>query len=69
MPADVVDRQDVLMRQGRGRSRLPLEAREPLGIGREHVGQHLDGDVPSQSRVVGPIHLTHPAGANQASTS
>ena len=43
--------------------RFALEAREPLGIGDERVGQDLDGDVPLQPRVARAIDFAHAAGA------
>ena len=43
---------------------FPLEARHALGIERKGIGQDLDRDVTTESRVVGAIHLAHAAGAN-----
>ena len=42
-----------------GRVRLALEAPEPLGIGRQRRGQHLDRDVAPEPRVAGAIDLAH----------
>ena len=35
----------------------------PLGIGRQILGQHLDGDIPLQLGIVGAIDVAHTAGA------
>ena len=45
--------------------RFALEAREPIGVGRERVGQDLDRDVAIQLRVARAIDLAHPAGAER----
>ena len=50
---------DVGMVQGGERLRLAREPREPLGIAREELGQHLDGDVAIELRVARAIHLAH----------
>ena len=42
---------------------LALEAREPLGIGRERLRQDLQRDLTTELRVARAIHLTHPARA------
>ena len=47
----------------RSELRLALEAREPLGIVRERVGQDLDRDVAAEPRVARAIDLAHAAGA------
>ena len=62
---DLVDRDDVGMGEGGGGAGLALEAPEPLGIGGEVLGQHLDGDVASEPRVPRPIDLAHPARAER----
>jgi len=46
--------------------RLALEPRQPFGIPRHFDGQHLDGHVALQSRVVGSVHLAHATGAEAA---
>ena len=43
--------------------RFALEPREPVRVGRERLGQDLDGDVAIELRVARPIHFAHPAGA------
>ena len=39
-----------------------LEAREPLGVRCERLGQHLDRDVAIRASCRGAIHLAHAAG-------
>jgi hypothetical protein len=41
--------------------RFALESSEALSVGREEVGQHLERDVTTQSRIARSIHLAHPA--------
>ena len=41
-----------------------LEARQPVGIGRERLGEHLQRHVPVELGVAGLIHLTHAAFAD-----
>jgi len=64
--AEVVNRQDVGMRNRRHRTCLALEACDAVGIGGEGFRQDLDRDLAAQVRIVGPIHFAHPAGANRA---
>jgi hypothetical protein len=49
------------MVQGREYLRLAFEPGEPIGVTRHRRQQHLDGDVSLQSRIVGPVHLSHAA--------
>jgi hypothetical protein len=65
LPADLVDRHDVGMVQGRGGPRLLLETREPFAIGRELGGQDLDRHLASETRVACPVDLAHAAGAQR----
>ena len=58
-------RADVRMIQRGQRLRFALEAREPLGIGDEQLGQDLDRDVAIELRVARAIHLAHAAGAER----
>ena len=58
-----VDGDDVRVAERGDRLRLALEASQPLGIFGHGVWQHLDGDLPAQSRVEGSVHLTHAADA------
>jgi hypothetical protein len=43
---------------------LALEARQPFGVLREEVGQHLDRHVPLEVRVLRAIDFAHPARAD-----
>ena len=42
---------------------LALEAGQPFGIVAEDVGQHLDGDLAAEFRVLGAVDYTHSARA------
>ena len=53
------------MIERRERLRFAREAREPVGIGRERLGQHLQRDVAIEFGVAGAIDLTHSAFADQ----
>lgn len=53
------------MRQRRDRTRLAVKAVERCAILFEMRRQHLDRDVAMQPRVLGAIHLTHPADRNE----
>ena len=61
-----VDGADVRMIERGEHLRFALKPREPLGIGRERVGQDLQRDVATELRVARAIHLAHPARAEQA---
>src|SRR5262245_17897442 len=63
--ADVVDCDDVRVRQRGDRLRLALEPRAPLGVGGKAPGKDLDGDVAMQPRVAGAIDLAHSALAEE----
>ena len=64
--AEVVNRQDVGVRNRRHRTRLALEACDAIGIGGEGFRQNLDRDLAAQVRIVSPIHFAHSAGADRA---
>src|SRR5262245_15078979 len=49
------------MVQGRGGPGLLLEASSSLRIRRDARGQRLQGDVPAEAGVAGPVDLAHPA--------
>ena len=53
MRADVVDPDDVRMREARDRECLLLEAPQADRVLREFRRQHLDRHVPLQPRIVG----------------
>jgi hypothetical protein len=61
LPADVVDGEDVGMREGGDRLRLALEAGERVGARREMRRQHLERHVALEPRVARPIDLPHPS--------
>jgi hypothetical protein len=62
---DVVERQDVRVRQRGDRLRLALEASERVGVAGDALGQHLDRHFPLEPRVACPVDLAHPAGAER----
>ena len=45
--------------------RLALEAREPIGVGSEGLGQQLQRDIAPELRVGRAVHLAHAAGADR----
>lgn len=47
------------------RTRLLLEAAQPVTFGRRKPRQDLDSDIAIQPRVPGTIHLTHASRPNQ----
>ena len=52
-----------MIQRGKG-LRFTLEAREPIGVVCEGIGQDLDRDVSVQLRIARAIHLAHPAFAD-----
>src|SRR5262249_44383924 len=62
---EIVDREDVRLREAGDRLRLPLEPAERRGALSDGFGKALDGAVPSELRVPCPIDFTHPAGAER----
>jgi hypothetical protein len=65
LDAEIVDGEDVRMRQGGDRLGFPLEARARFRVAREMLWQDLDRDVAIQLRVAGAIDLSHPARAQR----
>ena len=59
--AELVDRQDVRVREGGDGLGLALEAAERLRVVREVAREHLHGDVAVQPRVAGVEHDAHAA--------
>ena len=59
-----MDSRDVRVIQLREGLGFTLEAREPISIVRERLGQDLDRDVTIQLRVAGPEDLPHAACAD-----
>ena len=64
--ADIVDGADVGVVERRGRPRFPLETFQRLRRRGDPVRQHFDRHHPFETRVRGPIHFAHPAGAERA---
>ncbi len=64
--ADVVDRADVRVVEGRDALRLALEARAELRVGREQRRQQLERHVAIEPRVAGAVDLAHPARAERS---
>jgi hypothetical protein len=56
---DPVDRGDVGMIERGEDPRLALEAGDTVRVGRERVGQHLDGDVSSEPGVGRLVDVAH----------
>ena len=63
--ADVVNREDVRVRERGNRAGLALEPRERVGIAGKIRRDRLHRDVAAQARIAGAIHLAHPARAQQ----
>ena len=57
--AEVVDRDDVLVRELAGGARLAEESLAELGVLIDRRRDDLDGDDPLEQRVAGAIHDTH----------
>lgn len=66
MPPEVMDGENVGMREGGHDLGLTLEASEGGGILGEMRREHLNGDVAAELRVTGAVDLAHPAGAERA---
>src|SRR5262249_46148949 len=64
-PPEVVERNDVRVRERRHGLGLALEARERVGALGELGRENLDGDVAVQTRVPRPVDLAHPACAER----
>ncbi len=60
---DAEDRGDSGVAERCEHPRLALEAREPLGVLRQVLGQHLDRDVAAEARIPRAVHLAHAADA------
>ena len=60
---DVVNRENVRMIQGRGRSRFLREPPYAVLIGDELRRQHLHRDLPAEPHILRQIHLAHAARA------
>ena len=64
--ADVVNPDDVRVRERGQRLRLPLEPREPLRIGGDHVREDFQCDLTLQPRVARPKDFAHASGPQRA---
>ena len=53
------------MRQERDGPRFALEPHECVGTLGDGGRQHFDRDVAAEARVLGAVHLAHPAGAER----
>jgi hypothetical protein len=62
---EVVNVQDVRMREGRDRASFPFEPGERVRIAGKVIGQDLDGDFAAQPCVPGAIDLPHAARAQR----
>ncbi len=60
---DFVNRDDVGVIQRRGGAGLRRKAGDAVGIGRDLLGQELDGHVPAEVVVTGAKHLAHATAA------
>src|ERR1035437_965740 len=58
---DVMQGEDVWMREGGDGTGLALEAGKRLRIGRDGLGEDLDRDLAAQPRVACPVDLAHAA--------
>ena len=61
---DAEDLRDVRVIERRERLGFAYEARQPVGVLRKRLGQHLDRDIPIERRVARAIHLAHAACAD-----
>ena len=57
---ETIDRRDVRMVERREDLRLPLEARNPIGIEPEKPRQDFECDIASESGIARAVHFTHP---------
>ena len=63
--SELVDGEDVGMREGRDRLGFALEARPRRSVRGEPGWQNLDRDLPPEPGVGRPVHLAHPAGTER----
>jgi hypothetical protein len=59
--ADVVDGENVGVVQAGSGHRFLLEAPHPCGVAADTRRQHLDGDLPTETRVHGSVDFAHAA--------
>lgn len=65
LPFEAVDGSDVRMAERGENPRLALESCDSLRIRDEHRRQRLERNVAAEPKVVGPVHLAHPADTDQ----
>lgn len=63
MLVDVMDGADVRVIQGGRSPRLALEALERLTVGGKAFGKELEGDVPTQAKILRLVNDAHAAAA------
>jgi hypothetical protein len=63
--ADIVDRHDVGVVEGRGGACFALEAGEPFGVRRPVAAEHLDRHRAAEPQVAGTVDLPHAARAHE----
>src|SRR5262245_27851800 len=63
-PIEIVQTDDVRVRQRGDGSGFTFEASEPVGIVRDRLWKDFDGDVTAETSVTGAVDLAHPAGAD-----
>ncbi len=63
--SEFVDGNDIRMVEGRRRACFLLETVQPVTISGECGGQNLDRNAAVKARIPSPVHLAHPAGAEQ----
>ncbi len=64
--ANVVNRQDVGMRQRRDGLGLALETQQRVGVFGELFGENFDGDIALEAEVARPVDFAHASGANRS---
>ena len=66
---DVEDRQNIRVVQGRRGASFQFETVPAIGVARDDGGENLDGDITSEPRIPGPIHLAHRPGPDQSAAT
>jgi hypothetical protein len=61
--ADLVNRADVGMVEGRSRASLATKSFERLRVSRQFIGQEFEGDEAAKLSVLSLVHHTHPSTA------
>jgi hypothetical protein len=63
--AEIMNGEDVRVRERRDRFGFAFEAGETIGIAREFLRKHLDGHVATETRVARAEHFAHASGAER----